>query len=130
MILLTDKERNSVSGEMDFCDEHFKGDPFEGLDLYRNADYVITDTFHGSIFSVINRKKFITLIRESKGSSYGNQEKLQDLLYRLGLQSRAFSHGDGVLSDKLLPDINYDKVFEVIEKEREHTMKYLREHLN
>ena len=124
------KKLISVSGEMDFCDEHFKGDPFEGLDLYRNADYVITDTFHGTIFSVINRKKFVTLIRESKGSSYGNQEKLQDLLCRLGLQSRAFSHGDEVLSDKLLPDINYDKVFKVIEKEREHTMKYLREQLN
>lgn len=124
------KKLISVSGEMDFCDEHFKGDPFEGLDLYRNADYVITDTFHGTIFSVINRKKFVTLIRESKGSSYGNQEKLQDLLYRLGLQSRAFSHGDEVLSDKLLPDINYDKVFKIIEKEREHTMKYLREQLN
>ena len=89
-----------------------------------------TQHFQSTIFSVINRKKFVTLIRESKGSSYGNQEKLQDLLYRLGLQSRAFSHGDGVLSDKLLPDIDYDKVFKVIEKEREHTMEYLREQLN
>lgn len=123
------KKLISVSGEMDFCDEHFKGNPFEGLDLYRNADYVITDTFHGTIFSVINRKRFVTLIRKSKGGSYGNQEKLQDLLNRLGLTSRAFSHGDEVLSDKLLSDIDYDKVFEVIEKEREHTMKYLEKNL-
>ena len=124
------KKLISVSGEMDFCDEHFKGDPFEGLDLYRNADYVITDTFHGTIFSVINRKKFVTLIRESKGSSYGNQEKLQDLLYRLGLQSRAFSHGDDCLSDKMLPNIDYDAVFKILEKEREHAMEYLRGQLN
>lgn len=123
------KKLISVSGEMDFCDEHFHGDPFEGLDLYRNADYVITDTFHGTIFSVINRKKFVTLIRKSKGSSYGNQEKLQDLLNRLGLESRSFSHGDENLSDKLLAEINYEKVFEVIEKERKHTMEYLRENL-
>lgn len=123
------KKLISVSGEMDFCDEHFHGDPFEGLDLYRNADYVITDTFHGTIFSVINRKKFVTLIRKSKGSSYGNQEKLQDLLNRLGLESRSFSHGDEILSNKLLAEIDYDKVFEVIEKERKHTMEYLKENL-
>lgn len=123
------KKLISVSGEMDFCDEHFHGNPFEGLDLYRNADYVITDTFHGTIFSVINRKKFVTLIRKSKGSSYGNQEKLQDLLNRLGLESRSFSHGDEILSDKLLAEIDYDKVFEVIDKERKHTMEYLREQL-
>lgn len=123
------KKLISVSGEMDFCDEHFHGDPFEGLDLYRNADYVITDTFHGTIFSIINRKRFVTLIRKSKGSSYGNQEKLQDLLIRLGLESRSFSHGDENLSNKLLAEIDYDKVFEVIEKERKHTMEYLREQL-
>lgn len=123
------KKLISVSGEMDFCDEHFHGDPFEGLDLYRNADYVITDTFHGTIFSIINRKRFVTLIRKSKGSSYGNQEKLQDLLIRLGLESRSFSHGDENLSNKLLAEIDYDKVFEVIEKERKHTMEYLRENL-
>lgn len=123
------KKLISVSGEMDFCDEHFHGDPFEGLDLYRNADYVITDTFHGTIFSVINRKRFVTLIRKSKGSSYGNQEKLQDILIRLGLESRSFSHGDENLSNKLLAEIDYDKVFEVIEKERKHTMEYLRENL-
>lgn len=123
------KKLISVSGEMDFCDEHFKGDPFEGLDLYRNADYVITDTFHGTIFSVINRKKFVTLIRKSKGSSYGNQEKLQDLLIRLGLESRAFSQVDDMLSKKILADIDYDRVFDVIARERLHTMNYLKENL-
>lgn len=123
------KKLISVSGEMDFCDGHFHGDPFEGLDLFRNADYVISDTFHGTIFSVINRKKFVTLIRKSKGSSYGNQEKLQDLLYRLGLESRSFSHGDENLSEKLLAEIDYDKVFDVIEKERKHTMEYLKKYL-
>lgn len=123
------KKLISVAGQMDFCDEHFHGNPFEGLDLYHNADYVITDTFHGTIFSVINRKKFVTLIRKSEGSSYGNQEKLQDLLIRLGLESRSFSHGDENLSDKLLAEIDYEKVFKVIEKERKHTMEYLKENL-
>ena len=78
-----------------------------------------TQHFQSTTFPALNRKKFVTFIRKSKGSSYDNQEKLQDLLNRLGLQSRAFSHGGDVLSDKLLSDIDYDKVFEVIEKEQD-----------
>lgn len=123
------KKLISVSGQMDFCDEHLSLNPFENLNLFRHADYVITDTFHGTIFSVINRKKFVTLIRESKGNSYGNQEKLQDLLDRLGLQARSYSEEKDNLYDRLTATIDYDKVFEVIEAERKKAMDYLSENL-
>ena len=115
----------SVSGQINFCDEHISLNPFENLNLFRHADYVITDTFHGTIFSIINRKKFVTLIRTSKGSSYGNQEKLQDLLNRMGLQDRSYSNDKDDLNDRLSADINYDAVFEIINTERKHTMNYL-----
>lgn len=120
------KKLISVSGEMDFCDEHLSLNPFECLSLYRYADYVITDTFHGTIFSIINRIKFVTLIRESKGSSYGNQEKLQDLLDRLSLQNRSYSNGKDNLYDCVTQEIDYDSVFNVIEEERKRTMDYLK----
>lgn len=123
------KKLISVSGQMDFCDEHISLNPFENLNLFRHADYVITDTFHGTIFSIINRKKFVTLIRESKGSSYGNQEKLQDLLIRLGLQDRSYSNGKDRLYERISVDINYDAVFKIINNERKHTMNYLSENL-
>lgn len=115
----------SVSGQMDFCDEHISLNPFENLNLFRHADYVITDTFHGTIFSIINRKRFVTLIRESKGNFYGNQEKLQDLLNRLGLQNRSYSNGRDHLYECISADINYDSVFDTINAERKHTMDYL-----
>ena len=119
----------SVSGQMEWCDEHFMGSPFDVLDLFRHADYAITDTFHGTIFSVINRIKFITLIRNSMGGVYGNQEKLQDLLDRLGLQDRSYSNDLDCLSEKLTAAIDYDRVFHVIEKERHHTKEYLQKQL-
>ena len=83
---------------------------------------LICDYINGQI---INRKKFVTLIRESKGSSYGNQEKLQDLLIRLGLQDRSYSNGKDRLYERISVDINYDAVFKIINKERKHTMNYL-----
>lgn len=119
----------SVSGQLDFCDEHIAANPFGCLNLYRHADYIISDTFHGTIFSIINRKKFVTLIRKSMGGTYGNQEKLQDLLDRLGLQNRSYSNGTDDLSTRLLADIDYDRVFSIIEVERKHTMEYLRNQL-
>jgi hypothetical protein len=120
----------SVSGEMSWCDEHFKGTPFEVLDLFRHADYSITDTFHGTIFSIINRIKFVTLIRGSKGGVYGNQEKLQDLLNRLGLQNRSYSCEMGELGEIMNASIDYDLVFSVIREERKHTMNYLKDNIN
>lgn len=119
----------SVAGQMDWCDEHFKGSPFEVLDLFRHADYAITDTFHGTIFSIINRLKFVTLIRNSMGGVYGNQEKLQDLLDRLGLHDRSYSHDKDELESRILPEIPYDHVFDIINKERQHTNQYLKEQL-
>lgn len=124
------KKLISVSGEMDWCDEHFKGNPFEVLDLFRHADFAITDTFHGTIFSIINRIKFVTLIRKSKGSSYGNQEKLQDLLNRLGLQARSYSNEEQDLNSCLSADIDYDNVFDKISTERKHTIEYLKNQLS
>lgn len=123
------KKLISVSGQLDFCDEHIVVNPFECLNVYRHADYVITDTFHGTIFSIINRKKFVTLIRKSKGSSYGNQEKLQDLLNRLGLQERSYSYDSDKLSERILSDIDYESVFKIINTERTHTMDYLKNQL-
>lgn len=123
------KKLISVSGEMEWCDEHFKGNPFDVLDLFRHADYAITDTFHGTIFSVINRIKFVTLIRKSKGSSYGNQEKLQDLLDRLNLQARSYSNEEQDLRSSLTAEIDYNSVFEIIYKERNHTIEYLKQQL-
>ena len=44
---------------------------------------IITDTFHGSIFSIITQSNFVTLVRKSVGNSYGNEEKLTFLLEQL-----------------------------------------------
>lgn len=57
-----------------FTDEYICVDPFTMLAYFINADYVITDTFHGTVFSIKYQIPFTTIIRES------NKEKLSDLL--------------------------------------------------
>ena len=56
------KEKNkrliALGGVQDFCDEYFIGNPFEILGYIKSADYIVTDTFHGAVFSLKYGKRF------------------------------------------------------------------------
>ena len=45
-------------------------DPTKFLNLLRGADYVCTDSFHGSVFSIIHQKPFIVFNRYNEYSKY------------------------------------------------------------
>ena len=98
------------------------------LKSYRIAEYIITDTFHGSVFSIINHKKFVTLVRKSSGNSYGNEEKLTDLLKTLDLNKRMVYDVDD-LENIIYENIDYKSVDKILKFEREKTKKYLKENI-
>ena len=102
--------------------------PFEVLAYFQGAEEIITDTFHGSIFSIITHKPFTTLVRKSVGEGYGNEEKLTDLLNRLGLQARLTYRVEESEAINAAP-ICYEKVDECLNSYRERTKAYLKEHL-
>ena len=85
-------------------------------------------TFHGSIFSVITHRSFTTLIRKSVGNGYGNEEKLSDLLKRLGLTERMTTKVEDAesINEKA---IDYAKVDELLKAHREVAKEYLRKNL-
>lgn len=103
--------------------------PFAVLAYFRQADCVVTDTFHGTILSVISGRRFAVLIRESADQVYGNREKLGDLLWRLELEERA-ADSPGCLSGILEMEVDYGRVDKIIRRERERTMEYLKEILD
>lgn len=77
----------SIGSYHEWCDENIVAAPLELLSLFANASYVITDTFHGTIFSVKNQRPFVSLIRgENRWGS--NSNKLSFLLQQLGLEHR------------------------------------------
>lgn len=76
----------NVGGVQGCCDEFLDLGPFEVLAAFRGAECVLTDTFHGTILSVIAECPFATIVRTA---GYGNAEKLTDLLSRLGVEDRA-----------------------------------------
>lgn len=116
----------AIGGVQKCADRFVNCSPFEVLAYFANAEEVITDTFHGTIFSVITKQKFITLVRKSVGTSYGNEEKLTDLLDRLGLLERIAFSIDEVF-EKQNKSIDYDLVHTLIDKERIRTYEYLKQ---
>src|SRR5699024_2836258 len=72
----------SIGNFQKWTDLKIEASPFELLGYIKNADYVVTDTFHGTIFSIILKKQFATIIRES------NKQKLSALLKRFSLENR------------------------------------------
>ena len=80
----------SIFCRYDWCDEAIIPEtPFEVLGWFKGAEYVVTDTFHGTIFSIITGRKFVTLVRKDNG------EKINSLLRQLGLEARV------VISDNI-----------------------------
>lgn len=118
----------AIGGIQKCADRFVDCSPFEVLAYFRNAEEVITDTFHGSIFSVITHRPFTTLIRKSVGNSYGNEEKLSDLLKRLGLVNRMTTKIEDAenINEKA---IDYAKVDEQLKAHREVAKEYLRKNL-
>lgn len=118
----------AIGGAQSCADKFIDCSPFEVLAYFKNAEYIITDTFHGSIFSVIMKKQFATLIRKSVGNEYGNEEKLTDLLERLKMSDRK-TYIINKVEEILNKSIDYTKVESVLETERKKTIEYLRKEI-
>lgn len=109
----------SIGNYQTWTDFHIPAAPFELLGYMKNAEYVITDTFHGTVFSIILEKKFATLVRES------NAQKLGSLLSQFGLVDRQVIHLSE-LKQIITADIDYKRVYAIRKRERKAALEYLR----
>ena len=48
-----------------WCDECVNASPKEFIEIFKYAKYVITDTFHGTVFSLILHKSFVAIVRRN-----------------------------------------------------------------
>lgn len=108
----------SIQGEQYWCDKFIGLSPFEVLIAFKNAEYIFTDTFHGTILSAKFNKNFTVMIRDS------NKEKLSDLIERLDLKNHVLTDVSQ-LEKTITQNFNYTKFNEIIENERKRTFDYL-----
>ncbi|GEM_PF-194559 len=88
-------------------------DPFEWAELFRRAEYVYTGTFHGVVFSILNRKDFRVY-----ASIDSRVRKIAALLDQFGIGNRDIT----AESDE---KIDYDKVYKYIDSIRQDSGDYL-----
>ena len=105
-----------------WCDKNIMCTPFELLSYFDSADYVITDTFHGTVISIKRNKQFATIVRDS------NSNKLCDLLSRFDLEERQVSSITS-LEDIITKAIDYDPINILLEAEKERSIEYLHSNL-
>ena len=107
-------------------DQHIRCRPDEVLPYFKKASYVFTDTFHGTIFSVINHRSFMTVIRPG---NEGNQQKLGFLMKQLGLEDRLIENFKDIEVEMQRP-IDYDRVDALRDVQHKRTMEYLGRYIN
>lgn len=94
--------------------------PAEFLELFEKAAYVVTNSFHGTAFSVNFSKPFYTVIPKRKN----NNSRQQSLLGMLGLEDRM------ILENSPFPNlevpIDYGKVNTLLNGQRSKSVEFLR----
>ena len=95
--------------------------PDKFLNLIRGAEYVCTDSFHGTCFSIIYKKKFMIYNRYSDASKVSKNSRIDSLCTNLGVNDRRFA---GEILD-IKKSIDFESVSNRLEKEKIETNKYL-----
>lgn len=69
-----------------WADKNVNCSPFEFSDVICNAEAVVTTTFHGTIFSILNKKQFVV---------FEGREKTKDVLEKTGLLNAMIDENTG-----------------------------------
>lgn len=89
------------------------------LGLFKNASLVITDSFHGTVFALKNKKRFVLMGREDKIN------KINDLMSECGL-TIAYYQTTMSISDYLNEPFSYDEINKRIEIKRKASLEYIK----
>lgn len=99
--------------------------PKEFLGLIRNARLVLTDSFHGTAFSINYHKSFYTFTKIEGGKSALDNSRLYDILSKLHLEDRLYDTAGHIQ----FSDVDYTETDKILEQERELSWSFLRQAL-
>lgn len=89
----------------------------EYLGLIHDAEFVVTDSFHATVYSILFHKKFIDIYPEEASS------RLRSILSLTGLENRGFDDMPEV--ENAEAEIDFGKADEVLKAERKKSEDYL-----
>lgn len=115
-----------VKDDFGFADEPmYQVGPREFLNLICHAEYVCTDSFHGTVFSILHHKKFFTFNRYEETKKASTNSRLKSLLGLLEIENR-LCKSDVEIETIMQKEIDYKKVEEKLNILREDSRNYLK----
>lgn len=95
--------------------------PFEFVKTIAKAQYVVTDSFHGTILSINCNVNFYAFIKRNGDINHGDNSRINDFLKSIGLECRLQNDDN----PSLLSDIDYTSVNKKIMEMKKFSIDYL-----
>ena len=119
-----------IKADCDYADETpYDVGPGEFVNLIRNAAYICTDSFHGSVFSILYQKQFFTSMRIRKEGVLCTNSRIDSLFDTLGVTGRKIDGSEDV-EECMTRTLDYSVIHHKIAAFREESLQYLRDALN
>jgi len=99
--------------------------------LLSEAEYVLTDSFHCTVFSILFHKKFLTFYRLYPSDKKSSHSRIESLLEIMKLKERALKTGmnDDNALRILCSEPNWETVDQNVSELRTESMKFLKDSL-
>ncbi|HDE1940407.1 TPA: polysaccharide pyruvyl transferase family protein [Klebsiella quasipneumoniae] len=97
----------------------------EWIRSFYDADFVITDSFHGTVFSIIFNKPFISIGNERRGKA-----RFTSLLRMFNLENRLVSHASDINSELINESIDFDMVNSKLDEMKMQSLTFLKRSLS
>lgn len=105
------------------CSLYTKG-PADFVNAFKNSEYVITNSFHGLVFSIIFERKFYAVMPNERAG------RLKDLITVLGLEKRAVQNISDILNKDIDETIDFTNAKNTIDNEKQKSIEYLKKGIN
>ncbi|MEA5026332.1 MAG: polysaccharide pyruvyl transferase family protein [Erysipelotrichaceae bacterium] len=112
----------------DSWNKRYNIDPEAFIGIIKNATLVCTDSFHATVFSILNRTPFITFYRQEPSIEGNMNCRIDDLLQMTGLTDRLVKPNDKIILEDLFT-IDFKSALEKIDQRRTESLNYLKQAL-
>ena len=116
-------KKNNLEVKIASADDNASLSVQEWLTMIANADMVVTDSFHGTVFSILFHSEFYSIVNVERGGS-----RFYSLLTPLGLKSRIWDFSN--VTVPLMEKINWDLMDEKLDELQENSIDFLKKALN
>ena len=86
-----------------------------------DAEFVVTDSFHGTAFSLIFNKPFVVVGNPKRGMA-----RFHSLLETFGLEDRLVSEESLNISELIKKPVDYEKVNSILARKQDEAFEFLK----